>query len=54
MLESDLRRANIVHSAMRNFFAELRNHVDDVQDETTRLALQFALRCSNEPETASM
>lgn len=54
MLESDLRRANIVHSAMRNFFAELRNHVDHVQDETTRLALQFALRCSNEPETASM
>lgn len=54
MLETKLRRAQIVHRAMNRFFDELRNHTDDIDDDTTRLSLQFALRCTEESETASM
>jgi|MDSY01.1.fsa_nt_gb hypothetical protein len=54
MLETELRRAQIVHRAMNRFFDELRNYADDIVDDTTRYSLQFALRCSEESETASM
>lgn len=53
-LEQDLRHANFIHSAMKSFFEQMRDQVENVEDETARVALAFALRCAQTPETASM
>lgn len=53
-LEQELRHADFIHGAMKSFFEKLRGQVACIEDETARIALEFALRSTEEPETASM
>lgn len=53
-LEQELRHADFVHGGMKAFFGQLRAQVAHMQDDTARIALEFALRSAEEPETASM
>lgn len=54
MMEQELRHAEFINGAMGAFFNQLRSHVANIEDDTTRIALEFALRCEQENETASM
>ncbi|MDA7838898.1 hypothetical protein N9A45_01025 [bacterium] len=53
-LEQELRHADFIHGAMKAFFGQMRAQVAHMQDDTARIALEFALRSAEEPETASM
>lgn len=54
MLEKDLRHLDFVNGAMKAVFQKLRAQLDLVENETVRISLAFALRCSVEPESVSL
>ena len=54
MVQTELRHENIVNSAMQDFFAQLGGLTDQLQNETAKISIGFALRKKQVAETASM
>lgn len=54
MIQNDLRHQKYVNSAMQSFFAQLGTLTGQLQNETAKISIDFALRKKQVAETASM